>query len=135
MYILDTCVCIEIMRGRFPNTVRLMKQACPDSFRVPFMVEAELLTGAQKSKHPRATQLCVEQFLEPFQRIGFDSNAARAYARARAHLERQGKKIGPNDLIIASIALANNATLITENVHEFARVPSLMVENWEEVDI
>ncbi len=135
MYILDTCVCIEIMRGHLPYTVHLMKQACPTSFRVPCIVEAELLTGAQKSSNKRATQLCIEQFLEPFQRISFDSNAARVYARVRAYLEKQGKKIGPNDLIIASIALANNATLITANVREFARVPSLQVENWEEVEV
>lgn len=135
MYLLDTCVCIELMRGRLPYTAEIMKQACPESFRIPFIVEAELLVGAEKSRHPRKTKLCVEQFLEPFQRIGFDSNCACAYSGIRAYLERKRMKIGPNDLLIASIAAANNATLITANVHEFTQVPGLRVENWEEVDL
>ena len=67
--------------------------------------------------------------------VGFGSNCARAYGRIRAELERRGAKIGPNDLIIASTAVANGATLITANVREFMRVPGLSVENWEEVSI
>ena len=135
MYIIDTYTCIELMRGRLPHTAQLMKQACPESFRVPFVVEAELMVGVEKSCRPRETRLCVERFLEPFQRIGFDSNCARAYGRIRAELERRGAKIGPNDLIIASTAVANGATLITANVREFMRVPSLSAEDWEEVSI
>jgi predicted nucleic acid-binding protein len=39
--------------------------------------------------------------------------------------------IGPNDLLIASIALANEATLVTHNTDEFQRVDGLHIEDWQ----
>ena len=61
----------------------------------------------------------------------FDRDAARIYGSLRADLERAGTMIGPNDLMIASIALAHGLTLVTHNAAEFARVPGLKVEDWE----
>ncbi|MEK6643004.1 MAG: type II toxin-antitoxin system VapC family toxin [Planctomycetota bacterium] len=59
------------------------------------------------------------------------TDAAAEYARVRASLERRDEVIGANDLLIASIALANDLTLVTHNVNEFRRVPSLRIEDWE----
>jgi tRNA(fMet)-specific endonuclease VapC len=39
--------------------------------------------------------------------------------------------IGPNDLLIASIALANGLTVVTHNTSEFSRVPGLPLEDWQ----
>ena len=52
------------------------------------------------------------------------------YAQIRSHLERIGTPIGPNDLLIAAHAQLLGLTIVTANVREFSRVPSLMVENW-----
>ncbi len=46
-------------------------------------------------------------------------------------LANAGTPIGPNDLMIASIALANEATLVTHNVREFSRVTGLLIDDWE----
>jgi tRNA(fMet)-specific endonuclease VapC len=46
-------------------------------------------------------------------------------------LERAGSMIGSNDLLIASIALANSLTLVTHNVGEFQRVKDLQVADWQ----
>jgi tRNA(fMet)-specific endonuclease VapC len=48
----------------------------------------------------------------------------------RADLERAGTPIGPNDLVIAAIARAYDATLVTSDVGELARVPALRVVDW-----
>jgi len=40
--------------------------------------------------------------------------------------------VGPNDLLIASIALANDVTLITHNTSEFSRILNLKIEDWQE---
>jgi tRNA(fMet)-specific endonuclease VapC len=52
------------------------------------------------------------------------------YAELRAGLERKGRPIGANDMLIAAHALALGATLVTDNVREFSRVESLSIENW-----
>ena len=41
--------------------------------------------------------------------------------------------IGPYDLLIAAIALANGCTLVTHNTQEFSRIPGLVLEDWESV--
>ena len=135
MFVLDSCICIELMRGKLPQTFKLMRGLPASSFKIPYIVEAELLTGAEKSSDPAATRMKTLRFLAPFERLALDEESAQAYAKTRAVLEKGGRKIGPNDLIIASIALAHGATLITRNVHEFARVPNLQVEDWEEIDL
>jgi tRNA(fMet)-specific endonuclease VapC len=48
----------------------------------------------------------------------------------RTYLEAQGRPIDPLDMLIASHALSLSATLVTNNVREFERVESLLVENW-----
>ena len=60
-----------------------------------------------------------------------DDRAAEEYGKVRAHLAALGTPIGPNDLLIAAIALANQMTLVTHNTTEFSRVPGLSLEDWE----
>ena len=50
--------------------------------------------------------------------------------RVRFDLERIGRPIGERDLLIASIALARNLTVVTHNLGEFTRVPALKTEDW-----
>ena len=66
-----------------------------------------------------------------FVSLPFDDAAASVYAIIRAHLESAGTPIGPYDLQIAAIALANGLTLVTHNTREFSRVPGLLLEDWE----
>jgi tRNA(fMet)-specific endonuclease VapC len=63
--------------------------------------------------------------------LSFDDAAADVYAGIRHHLESQGTPIGPYDLQIAAIALADGCTLVTHNTTEFSRVPRLVLEDWE----
>ncbi|HEV8059879.1 MAG TPA: PIN domain-containing protein [Gemmataceae bacterium] len=61
----------------------------------------------------------------------FDDRGAEEYGRIRAHLADLGTPIGPNDLLIAAITIANGLTLVTHNTNEFSRVPGLMLEDWQ----
>lgn len=134
MYYLDSDICINLLRGKLPDTYALMRRSSPRIFGIPAIVEAELRLGAAKSIHPRKNLLLLETFLVPFQKIPFDSRCAMAYARIRAQLEGEGRSIGPNDMLIAATTLADDAVLVTGNTREFARVGGLQVENWDEVD-
>jgi hypothetical protein len=67
----------------------------------------------------------------PFVCFPFDDPAADQYGTIRAALASAGTPIGPNDLLIAAIALANGLTLVTLNTTEFSRIPGLTIEDWE----
>jgi tRNA(fMet)-specific endonuclease VapC len=73
----------------------------------------------------------VDQFAAPFTSLPFDDAAADVCARIRHHLEKQGISIGPYDVQIAAIALAQGCTLVSHNVAEFSRVPGLLLVDWE----
>ena len=95
------------------------------------VVASELRFGAARRGSDRLRQ-AVERVLDAIPVLPLDSPVDRHYAAIRTQLERDGKLIGPNDLLIAAQARALNLILVTENATEFARVPELVVENWNE---
>ena len=134
MYIFDSSVCIEFLRGKLPNVQKMIEKSDPSLFAIPAIVEAELLVGAEKSFSPVKNRQLVERFISAFQVLPFDSVCARTYAQVRASLEAAGNPIGPLDQLIAATALAHYSPLVTNNDREFSRVPGLKVEVWEEVE-
>ena len=72
-----------------------------------------------------------QEFLNQYVSLPFDDQAALFYGQIRAQLATLGTPIGPLDLQIAAIALANNLTLVTHNTREFRRVEGLQIEDWE----
>jgi len=73
----------------------------------------------------------LDELFADFTSVPFDDEAARKYGEIRSNLARKGTPIGPNDLMIAAIALAHESVLITHNIREFKRVTGLEVEDWE----
>ncbi len=61
----------------------------------------------------------------------FDDAAAELFGSIKAQLFAAGTPIGPFDMQIAAIALANGLTLVTHNTREFGRVGGLNLEDWE----
>ena len=95
------------------------------------VVKAELFYGAMRSNNPDQTWSRQRQFLEVFVSLSFDDIAALISGRVRAQLANLGTPIGIHDLLIVSIALANNPTLVTHNTGEFMRVEGLRIEDWK----
>jgi tRNA(fMet)-specific endonuclease VapC len=96
-------------------------------------VLAELLYGALHSGpiHQAANLALIGNLRNQFISLPFDDRAAEEYGTIRAHLASLGTPIGPNDMLIAAIALANKLTLVTHNTTEFSRVPGLALEDWQ----
>jgi len=69
-------------------------------------------------------------FLTLFQVVDFDLLSAEIFGKIRSSLEKKGNIIGPYDLQIASIAMARDFILVTNNTNEFSRIKSLKLENW-----
>ena len=129
-FLLDTNVCIGILTGRSPRAIEKLRQLAPTEIRICSVVRAELQFGARNSSRVEANLSLLETFLSPFTSVAFDDGAANYYGRIRADLHRAGELIGPNDLLIAAMALANDLVLVTHNVKEFGRVPGLRWEDW-----
>jgi tRNA(fMet)-specific endonuclease VapC len=91
---------------------------------------AELETMIAKAKDPNSKFAKVRLILAHFNLVDFGEVAALHVGRIRAYLEPRGIGIGPLDTLIAAHARSLSATVVTDNVTEFSRVPELKVENW-----
>ncbi len=130
-HLLDTNSCIDhLRRGAASHVTARLGAAKPGSVVLCSVVVAELLYGAHRSAQTARTLSQVQAFCAPLISLPFDDRAASDYGRIRAHLASRGTPIGPNDLLIAAIALANGLTLVTHNTAEFSRVPGLALEDW-----
>ena len=97
------------------------------------VVLAELWFGAHLSgpANRAANEALIDDVRSRYASLPFDDAAGMVYGRVRAELTAKGQVIGPNDMMIASIALANGITLVSHNTSEFNRVPGLNVEDWQ----
>jgi tRNA(fMet)-specific endonuclease VapC len=128
-YLLDTNMVSDLVRnpdGRVTQRIRKVGEA---QVCTSIIVAAELHYGSAKKGSPRlAAQL--DAVLGVLEVLPFDAPADRTYGALRARLERRGKLIGANDLLIAAQAIALGHVLVTDNEREFARVDGLRYENW-----
>lgn len=129
-YLLDTNTWLEYFKRRTTAVATRIASTRLSDIRLCSIVVAELTHGAYKSSRTAENLQLLEGIQKDFASLPFDDNAANTYGQIRAELERKGTPIGPNDLMIAAIALANDVTLVTHNTREFARVTSLKIEDW-----
>jgi tRNA(fMet)-specific endonuclease VapC len=131
-HLLDSNACIDHLRRGTASKVTAKLFAAPlGSVFLCSVVVGELLFGALRSRQPASTLTQVRAFCAPYVSLAFDDRAADEYSVIRSHLTTLGQLIGPNDLMIAAIALANRLTLVTHNTSEFSRVQGLALEDWQ----
>ncbi|HEY1719233.1 MAG TPA: type II toxin-antitoxin system VapC family toxin [Verrucomicrobiae bacterium] len=128
-HLLDTDTCIGVLRQK-PGMVEKLSQFSPADVAVSMITVYELFCGVEKAKNPDKEREKVELFISFVAELPVMRTDAQKAAQVRAELERQGKSIGPYDLLIAGQALANGLTLVTGNTAEFRRVDGLKIENW-----
>jgi tRNA(fMet)-specific endonuclease VapC len=126
-YLLDTDICIYLIKNHPPEVQRRFRQHPLHSLRLASISLSELRYGVSKNSNQRSNQAALDTFLRM---IELDAAAAIAAAECRANLERHGTPIGPYDLLIAGVALSRDMTLVSNNIREFARIEGLRVENW-----
>jgi tRNA(fMet)-specific endonuclease VapC len=128
-YLLDTDTVSDLMRNPHGAVAARIADAGEENISTSIIVAAELRYGAAKRASPRLT-MQLDAILGALQILPLEPPVEVVYGELRAHLEKIGRLIGPNDLLIAAQALALDRALITGNVAEFSRVPKLRVENW-----
>ena len=109
----------------------MMDGLSPGQVALCSIVRAELLYGALKSARSNRNMEQLARFLRGFPCLPFNEAASEAYANIRVQLEKAGKPVGPNDLLIAAIAIANQLVLVTRNTREFSQIEGLVLEDWE----
>lgn len=129
MFLLDTNTLIYFFKGQGRIAEQLLSMP-PSVVAVPAIVVYELEVGIAKSTQPAKRRRQLDELLGTIAVLPFDRNTAAAAATVRAKLEALGSPIGTLDVLIAGVALANQATLVTRNVREFKRVQGLAVANW-----
>jgi len=130
LYMLDTNICIYLLKNNPPGIKETIERIEFGKLTISSIAVAELYFGVEKSKNPQRNFKNLNNFLAPIIALPFDIQAARIHGTIRSFLEREGKLIGPNDLLIAAHALSIYSVLVTNNIKEFKRVPKLKLENW-----
>ena len=123
--------CIHCLNNPGSPIRHRMELVQPVDVLVCSVVKAELYYGAFRGHRKPETFAALERFLSLLTSLPFDDKAARVYGKIRSELSSKGMPIGPNDLMIASIALANDVALVTHNTREFGRVDGLRLEDWQ----
>ncbi len=128
-YMLDTNICIYIVKYKPKSVKEKFSTLAVGEASMSIITFAELLYGAEKSLMKEKIRNQLFDLAELIEPLHLTEEVAKHYAQIRIHLEKDGKPIGNNDLLIASHARALNLTLVT-NDSEFSRVPNLKLENW-----
>ena len=130
MYMLDTNICIYIIKKRHLSVLSRFTMIQRDEICISVVTLAELQYGVEKSSSKRFNQGILDDFFSRLTLLPWNEEAARQYGRIRAFLENEGSPIGNMDLLIAAHALSQEHTLVSNNLGEFERIPDLKYENW-----
>ena len=129
LYLLDTNIIEAWARRNNPTLMARMLAVAPADLAVSVLVEHELRYGFARNPAVKSWPL-IEQLLALIPSLPLTRPIANRAAELRSDLAAAGTTIGPYDLLIASTALEHGATLVTNNVREFSRLPSLASEDW-----
>ena len=127
-FMLDTDICSYIIKRR-PATLLERFEKHGETLNVSVITAAELRFGAEKAGRPKLGEL-IEAYLDRLAILDWTDDVTPHYARIRSQLERSGKPIGNMDLLIASHAVSQGMTVVTNNLKHFSNVPGLNVEEW-----
>ena len=137
MYLLDTDTLTHLHSGN-TNVINRLENLQDEEVAITIVTKIEILRGRidyllkafSGSDLLKAQELFSrsETLLNQLPVILIDPNAANQFDRLQDI--SKFRKIGRSDLLIASIALANQARLVTRNLRHFRQIPHLFLENW-----
>ena len=120
-YTLDTNVIVDL----FKNKLKL--DNLYGNFSITPIVAAELFKGAFLSGNKKESIEFIYIFVMNAGLLSFNIDACKNYGEKFAELKKMGKPTQESDLMIASIAMAHNSTLVTKNKKHFENIKGLDV--------
>ena len=130
MYMLDTNICIYVIKHRPESVLQRIRENLSDGLCISVITLAELRHGVEKSQYKEKNEAALLKFLSILDVLPFDDYAAIEYGKICSELQKQGMPIGTMDMLIAAHARSLGYTLVTNNTREFMRVEGLRVEDW-----
>ena len=130
MYLLDTNICIFAIKKRPEIVLKKLKDKISDGIYISSLTVAELEFGVENSQRIENNRIALLKFLSIFNILNFDDADAIDYGRLKTDLRKQGRIIGPIDMLLAAQALNKELIFVTNNVKEFERVKGLKIEDW-----
>jgi tRNA(fMet)-specific endonuclease VapC len=129
-FILDTDTCIYWLKGNERIEKKIIQTGFANIF-ITVITECELYYGAFKSARREQNLSVIRELKRKIQTFHTSEGISYIYGELKSDLEKKGQTIDDADLLIASIVLEKNATLVTNNIEHFKRIPVLKVVNWK----
>lgn len=131
MFLLDTNVISGIYKGN-QKILQNSESVLNSQLFTCSIVEAEIYFGVDNARSDIKSKLNLfyDELFGGIKVLPFDSNSAQVFRTTKSELYRIGKPIENFDIAIASIALANNLTLVTNNTKDFENIAGLKVVDW-----
>jgi len=126
-YLIDSDTLIYFLKGK-KEVVEKLSQIPIDNLYISRINYTELIYGAYNSTKITQNLKVIEPFLESFKILEFTQISSLLFAKEKARLKKNGNIIADMDLMIASIAIENDCTLISNNIKHFNRVQNLELE-------
>jgi tRNA(fMet)-specific endonuclease VapC len=127
-HLLDTNICSAHMRRPTGLAHRFFQYA--GGIAISSVVLAELYAGAYKHPNPPKLLALINDLLREVSVLDFDSACAEQYGKVQGSLLQQGITVPIADLMIASVALLHNLTLVTHNTADYQNIPGLRLDDW-----
>ena len=128
MYLLDTDISLFAIKGH-PVVLRRLAQIVNVPWAISVVTRYELQKGIEANPTSRSSAKA-KAFLDEAVSLDLGLEASAQAARVYQILRTHGQTIGMADELIAGHALSLNATLVTNNVKHFKKVPGLKLESW-----
>jgi predicted nucleic acid-binding protein len=126
IYILDSDILIYFLKGK-KEVIEQIISLPNNELHITIINYTELLYGIYNSNKITQNKEKILPFLDNFKILQFDKNSAKVFAKLKSKLKKEGNIIADMDLMIASITIANKATLFTNNMKHFKRVENLNI--------
>jgi predicted nucleic acid-binding protein len=129
-FILDTDICIYWLKGNANIENNIISHSLENIY-ITVITECELFYGAFKSSKRDQNLAVIVDLKKKMRTLHTKEGVTYTYGKIKSELEAKGQPLDDADLMIASIAISNNATLVTNNMEHFKRIKELKLANWK----
>lgn len=132
-YVLDSDMLIYFLKG-YNSVVEKISVMSRSDLATTIINQTELFYGAFNSAKKEQNLKKIQDFLKEISVLEFSHEASLLFAKHKAQLKKHGILLADMDLMIASIVLAYDGILVTNNVKHFSRIKELKFENWTRIE-